>query len=92
MIRPVNKHDYMLDRDLRPRERLSPATSAIRFARQLLEQFERDLERAGDQLTEEQLQTICNAADMAWKAAENAAFLGHSGFHAHPLEAVNWEV
>lgn len=91
MTHPYNKHDFMLNRDLTAAERLEPARAALRFAAQLLQQFERDTLKASDRLTENQLEIICRAADQAYKAAENAAFLGYSEFNAHPLERVQWE-
>ena len=90
MNHPYKKHDEMLGRDLSAAERLEPARAALRYAVRLLEQFERDTTKASDRLSENQLETICKAADMAWKAAENCAFLGTSGFNAHPLERIVW--
>lgn len=90
MNHPYKKHDEMLNRDISAAERLEPARSALRYAVRLLEQFERDTTKAYDGLTENQLETICKAADTAWKAAENCAFLGNSEFNAHPLERIVW--
>lgn len=90
MTHPYNKHDAFLDRDLLPRERLEPARATLRYTGKLLRQFEDDLRNAGDHLTEEQLEIICRACDQALAAAENAAFLGHIGYNAQPLEKVEW--
>lgn len=90
MIHPYEKHDAILNRDLSASERLEPARASLRFAMRLLKQFERDLLKASDRLTDEQLQTICNAVDNAWRASENCAFLGNPEFVAHPLERVSW--
>lgn len=90
MNHPYKKHDVMLGRDLSASERLEPARVDVRFAIRLLEQFSRTVSNASDNLTEKQLETICKAADMAWKAAENCAFLGNSEFIAHPLERIVW--
>ena len=91
MTHPYNKHDYLLGRDLTAAERLEPARVALRWAVKLLEQAETTAGRASDRLTEEQLETVCRAAEQAMRAAENAAFLGVSGYIAHPAERVAWE-
>ena len=91
MTHPYNKHDYLLGRDLTAAERLEPARVALRWAVKLLEQAETTAGRASDRLTEEQLETVCRAAEQAMRAAENAAFLGVSGYIAHPVERVAWE-
>ena len=85
-----NKHDYMLDRDLRPRERLEPQRSTIKFMRQLLDSLEYELNNASDMLTEDDLLTIADAVQNAYNAVENAAFLGHSDFYPRPVRAVRW--
>lgn len=90
MTHPYNKHDAFLGRDLRPCERLEPARATLRFAAKLVKQFEDDLYNAGDHLSEEQLEIICRACDQVMAAAENAAFLGHIGYNAQPLEKVEW--
>jgi len=90
MTHPYNKHDFILDRDLTPAERLEPQRVALRYARQRLEQFERILDNASDRLTESDLLTICEAVDNALAAAENACFLGVSGYHPQPVHAVGW--
>ena len=90
MNHPYPKYDAILKRDLTAAERLEGARSTLRWAVKLLEQFERDTTRAWDGLSDNQLETICKACDMAYKAAENCAFMGNSGFHAHPLERVEW--
>ena len=88
MTHPYNKHDFILDRDLTPAERLEPQRVALRYARQRLEQFERILDNASDRLTESDLSTICEAVDNALAAAENTCFLGISGYHPQPVHAV----
>ena len=90
MNHPYKKHDVMLGRDLSAAERLEPARASLRYAVRLLEQFSRDTTKASDGLSDDQLETICKAVDMAWKAAENCAFLGISEFNAHPLERIVW--
>lgn len=91
MVHPYNKHDALLDRDLTAAERLEPARAALRYAVKLLEQFERETNHAWDGLSDNQLQIICNATEQAWRAAENCAFLGSSGFEGHILERVSWK-
>lgn len=89
-MRIYPKHDYMLDRDLRPRERLEPQLTAIHFMRQLLYSLESELNNASDQLTEDDLLTIADAVQNAYNAMENAAFLGDSDFYPRPVRAVRW--
>ena len=90
MTHPYKKHDVMLGRDLTASERMEPARAALRYAIQLLEQFENDTLKTSDALTENQLETVCKAVDQAWKAAENCAFIGNSEFYPHPLERIEW--
>lgn len=90
-IRPYNKHDPIIGRDLTAAERLEPARAALRLAAKLIEQAERTAENASNLLTEAELETVCRAAEQAVRAAENAAFLGVSGYIAHPVERVAWE-
>ena len=85
-----NKHDYILGRDLLPKERLEPQRVALRFAQNLLKQFEQTLENASDELTEDELSVIRDAVDNALTAAENACFLGVSGYNAQPVHMVQW--
>lgn len=91
MTHPYNKRDEILERDLTAAERLEPARATLLYATRLLQQFHKDLMSASDNLTENQLEIICNAVDQAWMAAENCAFMGLSGFNAHPLKTVKWE-
>lgn len=90
MIRPYHKHDLFLEKDLTPAERLEPARAAIRHAIDLLQQFNDTIAHASPLLTDENLQTICDAAEAAYNAAGNAAFLGHSGFEPVPVKTVGW--
>lgn len=91
MMHPYPKHDYILNRDLLPRERLEPALSALRWTKQLIEQAMDTVSNASDRLTDNQLEIICSACVQAHNAAENIAFMGISGFNAHPLKMVEWE-
>lgn len=90
MTHPYNKHDYILNRDLTASERLEPQKATLRYARNLLEQFENTLNRAANDLTEEELDTIARATWNAFLAAENACFLAEPSFNPHPLETVGW--
>lgn len=90
MIRPYNKQDLFREKDLTPAERLEPARAAIRHAITLLQQFDDKIAHASPLLTDENLQTICDAAEAAYNAAGNAAFLGHSGFEPAPVKTVGW--
>lgn len=85
------KHDYILDRDLRPCERLEPQRNTINHIRRLLDSLESTLNNASDQLSEHKLNVIADAVQMAYNAAENAAFLGISGFSPRPVCPVSWE-
>ena len=91
MIYPYNKHDFILNRDLTPAERLEPQRKCLEHTQNLLEQFKRTLESASDRLTENELNTIAEAVDNALRAAENAAFLGESGFNPRPVRMVSWD-
>lgn len=85
------KHNYILDRDLRPRERLEPQRNTINHIRRLLDTLESTLNNASDQLSEHKLNVIADAVQMAYNAAENAAFLGISGFSPRPVCPVSWD-
>jgi hypothetical protein len=91
MTKPYEKHDFLLGRDLLPKERLEPQRVALRYARARLQEFERILDQASDNLTEEDMTIICKAVDNALFAAENARFLGTSGWNGRPVEMVRWE-
>ena len=91
MIKPYNKHDYLLERDLSSAERLEPVRTSIQHTIQLLHQFESVTCKASDLLTEDQLLLICKAAEAAYNAAANAAFLGLSGYTHKLVESVKWE-
>ena len=58
MSRVYNKHDYILNRDLTPAERLEPQRVELRHSISKLEDSIRWFENAGDRLTEKELQTI----------------------------------
>lgn len=85
-----NKHDYIHNRDLRPRERLEPQRNTIKFIRQLCDSLENELNNASDRLTEDDLLTIADAVQNAYNAMENATFLGHSDFYPRPVRVVRW--
>ena len=90
MIRPYNKQDLFREKDLTCAERLEPARSTICHAIDLLQQFNDKIAHAYPGLTDENLQTICDAAEAAYNAAINAAFLGHSGHEPLPVKAISW--
>lgn len=90
-IRPFTKNGITeAEQNRKPAERLEPAREAVRKAICLLVDFEHTTANAWDGLTEENLETICHAAEMALRAAENAAHLGLSGYEPQPLDAVKW--
>ena len=90
-MKVYNKHDYIQDRDLLPRERLEPQRRTISFMRELLNGLENTLNNASDALSEDDLNTIADAVQNAYNAVENAAFLGETGFYPRPVRAVRWE-
>lgn len=67
------KHDYILDRDLRPCERLEPRRNTINHIRRLLDSLESTLNNASDQLSEHKLNVIADAVQMAYNAMEPSA-------------------
>lgn len=90
-IHPYTKHGITeAEQNRKPAERLEPAREAIRHAICLLVDFEHTTANAWEGLTEENLETICHAAEMALRAAQNAANLGLSGYEAQPIEKVSW--
>ena len=91
MTHPYNKHDAMLGRDLTAAERLAPARATLRTAMRLIAQAIQTTDAAWNGLTDEQLEIICKAADQAYYAATNCAFMGESGFNAIPLEKIEWK-
>ena len=91
MTHPYNKHDYILNRDLTPAERLEPQRKALEHAQGLLDHFRKILVNASDELTEKELDTIAEAVENALRAAENAAFLGTLGFNPRPVRMVSWD-
>jgi hypothetical protein len=91
MIRPYKKHQMIPERDISCAERLEPARAAVRHAIKLLEQFSDMTDKAWDGLSDAQLQTICNAAESAFNAAQNCAFLGVGGYNGYPVRMVVWE-
>lgn len=88
---PCPKHDFILHRDLTASERLAPAQICIRFIKDDLESLEYRIKNASNALTEEQLQTICDAVQYAYNAVSNAACLGESGYTPLPVKVVRWE-
>lgn len=84
------KHDYILDRDLRPCERLEPQRVEINYMHHLLDSLKNTLNNASDMLTEDELDTIADAVQMAYNAVENAAHLGSSDFVPRPVRTVGW--
>ena len=90
-IHPYTKHGITeAEQNRKPAERLEPAREAIRKAICLLVDFEATTAHAWDGLSDENLETICHAAEMALRAAENAAHLGLSGYEPQPLDAIRW--
>ena len=90
MSAPYNKHDCFAGRDLTVKERLEPQRIIIEHAIEHLNIFRDILDHASDHLTEEQLLIICSAVDNALAAAQNARFLGTSGYIPQPVDAVKW--
>lgn len=66
MIYP--KHDYLLNRDLTPAERLEPQRISLARMINKLEATIDQLNNASEDLTEEQLETI--ASNIAWLEGE----------------------
>ena len=89
MTKPYPKHQAFGD-DLTAAERLHPARVAVLRAIILLQQFCDITENASERLTEEQLQTICDAASAAYGAASNARFLGESDYNPFPVSTIKW--
>ena len=90
MINPYPAYDHLLQRAYSPAERLGPAMAALCHARRLLEQTENTMYHASDTLSDEDLSTICRAAEMAYNACSNVCHLGTTGYHPLPVEAVRW--
>ena len=77
MIRPYNKQDLFREKDLTCAERLEPARSTICHAIDLLQQFNDKIAHAYPGLTDENLQTICDAAEAAYNAASDVDRLAY---------------
>ena len=90
-MKPYPKHDHILHRDLTAAERLAPARTAITFMLRDLDTLEYRIKNASDDLTEAQLEIICEAVQNAYNAVNNAACLGESDYHALPVKSVRWE-
>ena len=90
-MKPYPKHDYILQRDLLPEERLEPQRNTVRQMQKMLDSFYYVLLNAADDLTEEELDTVAAAVQNAYNAVSNAAYLGISGYHALPVESVRWK-
>ena len=85
-----NKHDYILDRDLSPTERLGRSRSQIEYMRRYLDQLENTVNHVHPEVSEENLENFAKAIDMALRAAENAVFYGESGYFPQPLVSYGW--
>lgn len=90
MSHPYPKHDDLLKRDLSAPERLAKQRAYLRSSIKYLEQSIRTLERASDQLTEDELQKVCDAVDSVFNASANIAFLGDYGYEAKEVKTVSW--
>lgn len=90
MSTPYDKYDVILKRNLRPRERMGDARAAVRFALGSLEQFDSMLRKLPDDVSEEALLALCEAADNALYAAMNAKNMGIVGYVAKPVKTVEW--
>lgn len=90
MSKPYQKYDDILKRDLTASERLEKQLCYLRFSVNYIEQFQIVIKNLSNDLTEEQLQTICDAVDSVLNASSNAAFLGMHGYEARPVKMVEW--
>lgn len=90
-MKPYNKHDFILDRDLTVAERLEPQRATVRFTKRALDSLDYVLRNASNDLTEEQIQTVAAAVQYAYNAVSNAANLGTVGYHALPVQVVRWK-
>ena len=90
-MRICEKYDEILHRDLTAQERLEPCRVAVRFMHRSLDSLEHVIRNASNDLTEEQLQLVADAVQVACNAVDNAAFLGDSDYQARPVRLVKWE-
>ena len=72
------------------KERIEPAIEFAEAAIRNLLDFQRVCRECRDPQTEESLKSICEAAEMAYNAARNAASIGWSGYKPLPVKAVTW--
>lgn len=72
------------------RERLTPAMDAVDHAIRLMLNYQYRLRQVSEYLTDEELQTLCDAADAVASAASNAANLGWSGYEPIEVKTVRW--
>ena len=91
MITPYNKTNPFDGKVRTARERLEPARNALDHAIKVIEQAKEESLDAWDGLSEEELQKICDAAEVVRNAAWNAACLGISGYKPAPVWEVNWK-
>ena len=89
-MKPYPKHDYILDRDLANCERTTPQIVQVWHMKKTLDKLELMLRNLSDDLTEEQLNTVCLAVEMATRAVNNAAYLGSDNVPHLPVEMVLW--
>lgn len=89
LAKPFTKTDlYGIERT--PAQRLGAQREALYHMRRLLDQFEDRTDHAAADLTEENLQSIADAVEMATRAVENMAYIGHSSFTPWPVETIKW--
>lgn len=89
MTSPFTKTD-LYNRPRSNRERLEPALDTIDKAFRYLLDYQYRLRQVSEQLTDESLKSICEAAEVAYNAASNAANIGWSGCKPLPVEEVVW--
>ena len=91
-MRTYPKHDYILGRDLTPRERLEPQRNEIQHVRNMLDSFElRFLQNVPGDLSEQAMRCIADALDQVYYAVLNAHQLGASDYNPYPLRVIRWE-
>ena len=89
MINPVAKYDELMQCNLSAGERLDPCIVALNFAQRYINQAKDKIRHAAEDLTEEELQTICDATEVVLNAVENLVFLGKSEI-PNPVWPVKW--
>ena len=72
------------------KERLEPAIEYAEAAIRRLLDFQSLCRGCQDPQTDESLKSICEAAEVAYNAASNAANIGWSGCKPLPVEEVVW--